>query len=208
MSIENFERIYPKNSRLTSIIEEKGLVDISPVASLARNFALEAGSGLRELLKGMNRNSRVGFALDLNSFVGVPTGIVDNIIRHHVGVIYGVSLEELEHSMIEGYFDIAAWCSLYNVATAGTPLDSMKAEEWESVEKLDKDHLRAMREFAVNNKDFSGFFAKKEGIALLPAFLKTMFNQTQMLPIIQREIIPIFGPRAALLVSPNVVKSE
>lgn len=206
MSIEIFEEIYPKNNRLTSIIEKERPVGISPVASLARSFALKAGSGLRELLQRTNRDSSVGFALDPKSFADVPSEIVDNIIRHQVGVIYGVSIVELEHSLIEGYFDNLAWCSLYNMAIAGTRLSQMRAEEGKSIETLDADHLKKMREFSGENKTFSGFLTKKEGFALLPESLKTVFSQGPMLSVIQREVIPVFDPRAALLIPPKIVK--
>lgn len=207
MSIENFSIKYPPEKQvLNAIIEKERMFGISPVAFLARSFALEAGSGLREFLSGMNQDSGVGFALDPNSFVGVPTEMVNKIIRHHLGVLYGASVVELEHSMVEGYFDVAGWCAIYNIATAGTRLSRMKAEEGKSVEILDKEHLIRMRKFSSTNKTYSGFFREKEGIAFLPQSLKIIFSQPNTLSVIQREIIPVFEPRAALLIVPNVAK--
>lgn len=208
MSIEIFEDIFPQNNRLKSIIEKDRPAGISPVASLARNFALKAGSGLRELLQRTNRDSSVGFAMEPNSFVGVSPEIVDNIIRHYAAVNFGVSVVELEHSMIEGYFDNLAWCSLYNMAIAGTRLYQMKAEEGKSIEVLGGEHLKKMRNFSTNNKTYSGYFTEKEGIALLPVSLKTIFSQGAMLSVIQREVVPIFDPRASILIPPKAVKSE
>lgn len=204
MSIENFLKIYPDTIELKSIIEKEKRDGRSSVATLARDFAMEAGSGLKELLSAKGKDAKVGFALDEKSLEGLPSDRVENINRHHAGVTYGVSIVVLEQSMIEGYFDIAYWCSIYNLAIAGTQLEQMKPEEGKSEEKLSSDHLKAMRNFSSNNKDFSGFFTKKEGLELLPASLKTLFNQAPMLlPIIQKEIIPIFNPRAAYVITPT-----
>jgi len=104
MSIENFLLRYPATSELKEMLAEERSRERSLVATLALNFAKDAGDGLRDATRNLS-DSNFAFELDSDSFLRLPMEDQKKIRVSHTGVFFGACIPPLEQSCITGFYD-------------------------------------------------------------------------------------------------------
>ncbi len=198
MNIENFLLRYPATPELKEILANERLPERSLVATLALNFAKEAGYELREATRSLS-DSNFAFELDSASFLRLPMETQEKIRVSHAGVVFGVSIPPLEQSCITGFYDLGEWFSLYNMEISGTPFSQMKAEEAKNREGLSIGNLQNIRGVVRKDPTFASFFA--EDVRFAPEGLKRILVNSGILPIIKQHILPPYNERVKFLVA-------
>ena len=205
MSIENFVGKYPANKEALSDIlkrqkqRETNLSTKADVVLLALNLAREGGNGLRESSKTLDSSSTAS-GLTPRDVVSMPEGIRERIGNSLAAIMCGVAIYSIDDTISNKAFSYELVAGLYNMGVSGTPFVSLKVGEIKEEEILD-DKYRRMISLATKDRTLTSFF-EQENLQLIPNGLRRLIGQMEILPVIRSEIIPIFKPRAQLLISP------
>ena len=205
MSIENFQGIYPANKeQLRDILSRQRDREISYAAKslvvlLALNLAREGGNGLRESSRTLDSSSTAS-GLTPRDVHSMPEGIRERIGNSLTAIMCGVAIYSIDDTISNKAFSYELVAGLYNMGVSGTPFVSLKVGEIKEEEILDDKYPR-MISLATKDRTLTSFF-EQENLQLIPNGLTRLIDRMEMLPVIRSEIIPIFKPRAQLLISP------
>lgn len=199
MSIEAFKTRFPADPR-----EIRGIVERSRnnngsslVVVLARNLVYEAAIGLR---RNLERFSQAGQAIKPDDLMlpGMSPEHRQQTILNYTGIVFGISVASLEHSLINRVFDASLLTTDYNIAITGTPLKPAEVND-DPVVPLTYDHMRLMYQIAGRDLTFALFF-QSEGFSATPVRLREFISDTQVFPWIQQTILPMYHERARFLI--------
>lgn len=198
MSVENFCFRFPATAEIRNIIDRKRRPNTSRIETLAAEFVIEAGYGLRDATKGL---TGLGVALkpDSQAFLNLPQEKREDIILHQAALTFGISIQTLDKSLFSKLFNMGLWYQLYNNSISGTPFSALKLNEDEKeTEFLHSEQWGKMVELAKQDKTLSIFF--REGFQTAPNGFKTIISHAGILPTIQKQILPRWRKRAKIVV--------
>lgn len=201
MSLESFCERFPVNHELRPMLErrkiDQGRSGRSLVGLLAGELVSEAGNGLREISGQINPSQSEVIVPDRKLIEKLSHKERERLFNHLAAVAFGVSVVSLEDTLIEKTFDATDWCNRYNLAISGSFIPKVEVKGLEVVEIQD-DRWRSMVAFVKRDRTFAIFF--KEGGSAMPTLLSKIIERSGALELIRRRVIPIYSPRASLLI--------
>lgn len=196
MSVENFCNKYPESADVAEIIEGIKTREFgegkSSVVILAEQLVREGRDGIREILNKINPGNTM-FEIDPRDFQQIPPEDRSKMFDDYAAIIFGISVVSLEKTLLTRKYDHGDWCERYNVATQGAQLSEAHADA--TGQKLSQEQMNAMYSAVRQDKTFSLFF-KEEGIQAMPAKMRGVLEEIQILPIVRKSILPFFEARA------------
>ena len=199
MSIESFCNQYPANPDVRAIVGSEmitGRSDKSLVVILAVELAKEGRNGVRKLIDKLNP-SDTAFEIVSSDFQSLPAEDRENMFTSFAAFVFGNSVLSLERTLVNGEYDHEDFCNRYNLEASSFLLT--RVEGTEKIEKLSYDKLAIMHSLVKEDKTFAIFFEEK-GIQAMPNILRQFLETAGIIPIIQKDILPIYEPRAKFLV--------
>ena len=199
MSVEHFKVLYPPDKEVLRDIlsrqreREKSSAAKSPVVLLALNLVGEGGDGLRESTKHLNPSTMV-------SGLSMPAHIREEISNSLGAIACGMAICSIDDTISHKTFSYEFAASIFNLNISGTPFAPLRVGEIKE-EEIPDDKYKAMICLAASDKTLTSFFEEKN-LHLMPNGLRRLMDSMQMLPVIRTKIIPIFKPRAELVISP------
>lgn len=204
MSVETFEGIYPADrEELRNILDrqknrETSLGAKSPVVLLALNLVKEGGNGLRESSKKLISSDRT-LRFTPGDLSRIPKGIRQEMRKNWAAIMSGVSIYSIDDTCCSKEFSYELVASLHNMMINGTPFSPLRVGEVKE-QPIRDNKWKEMISLANGDKTLTSFFESRY-IHLMPDGLRKLIDEMRILPVIRSDIIPIFKPRAKLLIS-------
>jgi hypothetical protein len=204
MSIENFINIYPADRlQLRDILErqkqrETNFSTKANVALLAYNLAREGGDGLRDASRRLLSSSTT-MRYTPNDLLKMPDGTRQELLKSWAEIICGISIYAIDDTIWNKTFSYDLVAGLNNTMARGTPFVPLRVQEVKE-EAIPDDKWRSMVGLAGKDKTLTSFF-QNDNMHLMPNGLRRLVEQMYVLPLINSDVIPVFRPRAQLLVS-------
>ena len=205
MSIEHFKVLDPPDREVLKDIfsrqreREKSSAAKSPVVLLALNLVGEGGDGLRESTKHLNP-SNMASGLTPRDVISMPAHIREEISNSLGAIACGMAICSIDDTISSRVFSYEFAASIFNLNISGTPFVPLSVGEIKEEGILD-DKYKAMIYLAASDKTLTLFFEEKN-LHLMPNGLRSLMYNMGILDVIRIKIIPIFKPRAELVISP------
>lgn len=196
MSIENFCSKFPESSDIKTTISTEIKEGMSLVAILAEQLAKEGRDGLRERIGKLNPGTLM-FNLTPEDFRQILKSPEDKekALADYASIIFGLSVVLLERTLVEREYNHKDWDPY------GVYLFNIQSRKEES-QKLSPGKLTEMYSIVEKDKTF-GLFFEEEGIQAMPDAMRQLLEENDvLLPIIRKQILPLYRARAQFLVAP------
>lgn len=199
MSLSEFCQNYPADSSLRPSIDrefkrrsEFTQDAVSRVVVLADALVAAGAAGLKVVNRRINDR---GFALGDYRIDPVDSNLM---AQHQAAVVFGITLSEIERTLVNKKFSVKDWVARYNLAITGTELARMIYKE-PGVEILTPQQWRTLIEGAKTDLTLTNFFDKS--FHLLPQSISKSVEATRVLPVIRSAILPLFRERAQQVIN-------
>jgi hypothetical protein len=214
VSVETFSSKYPSDIRLLYRVavemfdgsQENG----SLVRVLAEDLVRESEEDLRGILIEVNGLMDKIPQSNMPSLDRVITGFVtegykDRILAGIAGGIFGRCVGALENAASTGRYDHQEWCDGYN-EVIGEYLD--RENYAFSYELLPSVNLGNLKNKIEEDGTFSTLFSEDSGLSIFPDRLVEVLQRKQVIPVINRLIVPLWKTRAGFLVGDTLFQID
>lgn len=201
MSIESFCNQYPASPDVRVIVDTgrtEGQSHMSSVVILAAQLAREGQDGARKIINKLNPSNTMS-KVAREDFQHLSVGDRRDMFINYAGFVFGNSVVSLEKTLVNTEYDHEEFCRHYNLGINSFELENITAGT-EEREKLSFEQLTRMRSLIKQDLTFAIFFEEK-GLQALPNILRQFLEERQIISVIQRDILPIYKPRADFLIA-------